>query len=86
MICHYRLLSGRPSFRKQRGIPELVEQAHGKGLKVVMDMIFNHCGDQHHLFRDMPSKDWFNFKGKYVQTTFKTATPSDPYASDYAKK
>ena len=64
----------------------LVEQAHGKGLKVVMDMIFNHCGDQHHLFRDMPSKDWFNFKGKYVQTTFKTATPSDPYASDYAKK
>lgn len=64
----------------------LVEQAHGKGLKVVMDMIFNHCGDQHYLFRDMPSKDWFNFKGKYVQTTFKTATPSDPYASDYAKK
>lgn len=64
----------------------LVEQAHSKGLKVVMDMIFNHCGDQNYLFRDMPSKDWFNFKGKYVQTTFKTATPSDPYASDNAKK
>lgn len=64
----------------------LVEQAHSKGLKVVMDMIFNHCGDQNYLFKDMPSKDWFNFKGNYVQTTFKTATPSDPYASDYAKK
>ena len=64
----------------------LVEQAHGKGLKVVMDMIFNHCGDLNYLFKDMPSKDWFNFKGNYVQTTFKTATPSDPYASDYAKK
>lgn len=64
----------------------LVQQAHNKGLKVVMDMIFNHCGDQNYLFKDMPSKDWFNFKGNYVQTTFKTATPSDPYASDYAKK
>ncbi len=64
----------------------LVEQAHSKGLKIVMDMIFNHCGSENYLFKDMPSKDWFNFKGNYVQTTFKTATQSDPYASDYEKK
>lgn len=64
----------------------LVEQAHAKGMKVVMDMIFNHCGDENYLFKDMPSKDWFNFKGKYVQTTFKTATPSDIYGADEAKK
>ena len=64
----------------------LVEQAHSKGLKIVMDMIFNHCGSENYLFKDMPSKDWFNFKGNYVQTTFKTATQSDPYTSDYEKK
>ena len=64
----------------------LVEQAHSRGLKIVMDMIFNHCGSENYLFKDMPSKDWFNFKGNYVQTTFKTATQSDPYASDYEKK
>lgn len=64
----------------------LVEQAHSKGLKIVMDMIFNHCGSENYLFKDMPSKEWFNFKGNYVQTTFKTATQSDPYASDYEKK
>lgn len=64
----------------------LVQQAHNKGLKVVMDMIFNHCGDENYLFKDMPSKDWFNFKGNYTQTTFKTATPSDLYASNHAKK
>lgn len=73
-------------FGSNEEFQKLVEQAHSKGLKVVMDMIFNHCGDENYLFKDMPSKDWFNFKGKYVQTTFKTATPSDPYASDYAKK
>ncbi len=64
----------------------LVTKAHDKGLKVVMDMIFNHCGDENYLFKDMPSRDWFNFKGNYVQTTFKTATPSDPYTSEEAKK
>lgn len=65
---------------------QLVEQAHAKGMKVVMDMIFNHCGDENYLYKDMPSKDWFNFKGNYVQTSFKTATQLDPYASDYEKK
>ena len=64
----------------------LVDQAHAKGMKVVMDMIFNHCGSENYLYKDMPSKDWFNFKGNYVQTTFKTATQLDPYASDYEKK
>ncbi|NDV69396.1 glycoside hydrolase family 13 protein [Dysgonomonas sp. 25] len=64
----------------------LVEKAHGKGMKVVMDMIFNHCGSENYLFRDMPSPDWFNFPKKYTQTTFKTTTQYDPYASDYDKR
>ena len=34
--------------------------AHQRGLKVVMDMIFNHCGFEHPWVKDMPSKDWFN--------------------------
>lgn len=64
----------------------LVKEANAKGLKVVMDMIFNHCGSNNYLFKDMPSKDWFNFKGTYVQSSFKTATQMDPYASHYEKK
>ena len=28
----------------------LVDKAHQKGLKVVMDMIFNHCGSENDLF------------------------------------
>lgn len=60
---------------------ELVGRAHEKGIKVVMDMIFNHCGSENYLFRDMPSKEWFNYRGDYVQTNFKTATQIDPYAS-----
>jgi neopullulanase len=65
---------------------KLVEQAHSKGMKVVMDMIFNHCGSENYLFKDMPSKDWFNFKGNYTQTSYKTASVQDIHASDYERK
>ena len=65
---------------------QLVDQAHAKGLKVVMDMIFNHCGSENYLFKDRPSDDWFNFKSNYVQTSFKTASVQDIHASDYERK
>ena len=64
---------------------QLVSEAHGKGLKVVMDMIFNHCGSENYLFKDRPQDDWFNFRSNYVQTSFKTASVMDIHASDYEK-
>lgn len=65
---------------------QLVDQVHAKGMKVVMDMIFNHCGSEHFFFTDRPSRDWFNYPDKYVQTSYKTTTQHDPYASAYDKK
>lgn len=64
---------------------KLVNEAHDKGLKVVMDMIFNHCGSENYLFKDRPQDDWFNFRSNYVQTSFKTASVMDIHASDYEK-
>ncbi len=65
---------------------QLVDAAHARGMKVVMDMIFNHCGSEHHIFKDMPSKDWFNFRANYVQTSYKTASVQDIHATDYERK
>lgn len=73
-------------FGSNEDFRKLVQEAHEKGLKIVMDMIFNHCGSENYLYKDMPSKDWFNFEGKYVQTSFKTATQQDVYASQKEKK
>ena len=39
---------------------QLIDEAHAKGLKVVMDMIFNHCGYWHPWIKDLPSEDWLN--------------------------
>lgn len=64
----------------------MVDKSHAKGMKIVMDMIFNHCGSEHYFFKDKPSSDWFNFSDKYVQTSYKTTTQYDPYASSYDTK
>lgn len=61
----------------------LVDQSHAKGMKVVMDMIINHCGSENYLFKDMPSKEWFNYPDKFVQSSFRTSSQYDPYTSRY---
>ncbi len=49
-----------PRFGTNAQYRKLIDDAHAHGLKVVMDMIFNHCGFEHPWVADMPSKDWFN--------------------------
>lgn len=49
-----------PRFGTNAEYKRLIDEAHKKGLKIVMDMIFNHCGFEHPWVADMPSKDWFN--------------------------
>ena len=39
---------------------DFIDTAHGRGIKVVMDMIFNHSGSSHWWIEDVPDDDWFN--------------------------
>ena len=58
-----------------------IQEAHKRGIKIVQDIIFNHCGSQNFLFTDMPQKDWFNYEGKYVQSNYRTGSVCDVNAS-----
>ena len=49
-----------PRFGSNQEYRRLCDEAHEKGLKIVMDMIFNHSGYEHPWTLDMPSKDWLN--------------------------
>ena len=49
-----------PRFGTNDDYRRLVSEAHQQGLKIVMDMIFNHCGFEHPWVSDLPSKDWLN--------------------------
>ena len=91
-----------PRFGTNDDYKKLVDDAHDKGLKVVMDMIFNHCGFWHPWVKDMPTNDWFNApewladsdghpdsaltNTAYLQTSYKLTPVLDPYASDIDRK
>lgn len=75
-----------PRFGTNEEYKQLIAKAHQKGLKVVMDMIFNHCGSEHIWLKDMPSRDWFNhsdYKDHFVQTNYRLTPVVDPYSSKH---
>ena len=65
---------------------ELVQKAHARGIKIVMDVIFNHVGDEHWQIRDLPTADWIHQWSEYTQTTYRAPTIFDPHASEYDRK
>ena len=85
-----------PRFGTNADYRKLCDEAHAKGLKVVMDMIFNHSGFEHPWTHDMPTKDWLNLpewleqsggtsdtRGtNFLQTSYKLTPALDPYASE----
>lgn len=72
-----------PRFGTNEEWQELVAEANKRGIKVVMDMIFNHSGLNHPWIADKPSKDWFNHPEGTETTNFRLSTIHDPYVSDY---
>ena len=84
-----------PRFGTNEDYRRLCDEAHAKGLKVVMDMIFNHSGFEHPWTQDMPTKDWLNLPDwlkesqgtsnptgtSFQQTSYKLTPVKDPYAS-----
>ena len=62
-----------PQFGTNEDLKTLVDTAHEKGIKIVLDAVFNHCSDRLLQFQDVLEKgkdsryfDWFVIKGDKV--------------------
>jgi glycosidase len=51
------------------------------GLKLVMDMIFNHIGSGHWWMKDLPSSDWVHQFSSFTRTNYRASAYMDPYAA-----
>ena len=70
-----------PRFGSMEDYVEMIDKAHSMGLKVVMDMIFNHRGSAHWWMSDLPASDWLNVDNQFVQTNHQKWTAVDPHAA-----
>jgi glycosidase len=66
---------------------ELVEKAHGLGLKIIQDEVVNHTGPYHPWVNDSPTPTWFNgTRQKHLPNVFETWTLHDPHPVDGLKR
>ena len=72
-----------PRLGTNEGYAEFVQAAHARGIKVIMDLVFNHCSISHHWFKDKPSKDWFHSPDEFKGNNYDAMLVFSPYASDY---
>ena len=74
-----------PRYGSNQEYLELSRKMKGMGMKMIMDMIFNHCGSEHWWMDDLPFSDWLNFQEGFVSSHRRTVN-QDPHASEYDKK
>lgn len=64
---------------------ELNDELDKRGMKLIMDMIFNHCGSEHWWMDDMPMPDWINNYPEHKITSHRRTVNQDPHASEIDK-
>lgn len=70
-----------PRFGDNAHYRTLVEKAHEKGIKVIMDIVTNHCGTAHWWMEDAPFDDWYHKNDPYMQMNALFSVYMDPNAS-----
>lgn len=74
-----------PRFGTNDDYRKLAQELHQRGMKVMMDMVFNHIGSSHWWMSDMPSPDWVNDYPDFKYSSHKHVTVEDPHASQADK-
>ena len=63
-----------------------VRKAHGLGLKVVQDAVYNHVGNNHWFVQDLPMKSWLHQWPTYTNTSYRQQPITDPHAARIDKR
>lgn len=75
-----------PRYGSNEEYLELSQKLKSRGMKLIMDMIFNHCGSEHWWMDDMPMADWINNYPNYKITSHRRTVNQDPHASEADKR
>lgn len=63
----------------------LGNELHKRNMKLIMDVVTNHCGLNYYWMKDLPTHDWIHQFKEFTRSNYKITTSYDPYASEYDK-
>ena len=72
-----------PRFGSNELYRQMVDSAHAYGIKILMDMVPNHCGGAHWWMKDLPYHDWINRFDEFTRTNNVFSANYDINASEY---
>ena len=78
-----------PRFGTLSEYKNLAKKLQQKNMKLIMDMVANHCGSEHWWMKDLPFSNWLNYQeefeaGEKMPTSnHRRTTNQDRYASKY---
>lgn len=70
-----------PRYGSNDDYAQLVEIAHQKGLKIIMDMVSNHGGIWAWWMKDLPMSDWIHQWPTFTRSNHKAITTKDIHAA-----
>ena len=70
-----------PRFGDNALYKTLVDSCHALDMKVVWDVVYNHWGNRHPMFMDIPDSSWFHWYPEFTRTSYRAEVLVDPYAS-----
>ena len=79
-ISDYYKIDGRYGTNKL--YQELSKECNAKGIKLIIDMVTNHCSTSYFWNDDLPTRDWYNGYPNYKKSNFIGSVWSDPYKSN----
>jgi glycosidase len=80
---HYQI---DPRFGGNEGYLQFSKTLHQKGFKLIQDAVYNHVSDDHWMYKDQPTKDWFNRWPAFTASSHKEQALGDPHGAEIDKK
>ena len=68
-----------PRFGTNQDFVNLIDSAGERGVRIIKDMVLNHCGHYHWWMNDLPSADWIHHWPEFTRTAYPMTTLVDPH-------
>lgn len=75
-----------PRYGTNADYRRLADELHKREMKLIMDVVPNHCGLNHWWMKDLPSNDWVHQFPQFTRSNYRISAVTDPYGAAIDKK